>query len=70
MERRNGIDTERVKFAIIVVIIVNVVVEAETEPDNVPNALHKLSNLIITKTLKYRYYCINEWRLDRRKPTW
>ena len=38
----------------------SVVGEAETEPDNVPHALHKLSNFIITKALKYRHYCINE----------
>jgi len=32
MEKRNGTDTERGESAIIVVIIVNVVVEAEIEP--------------------------------------
>lgn len=53
MEKRIGMDTERAKFGIIVVIKVSVIVEAKNYwARHVPNALHKLFPLIITKTLK------------------
>lgn len=46
-------DTERDKFGVTVVIIVNVVAEAgNNQVTHVPNTLHKLSHLIIAKILK------------------